>query len=148
MLKPCRVGLLEYFNVLCGIDTEVYPLISHTRTNPHGTIVFVQVIKTTPLVFEDVNQDDMSDAANLYLAAASQLETVPGECIVLEDSAAGVEGAVQAGCKVLGFMGGSHLDGGWVDSFMLMNSGAMAVASDMTEVSSLVLSQTKHLHWE
>jgi len=53
-----------------------------------------------------------SDVANgkpepdLFLHAASQKGASPGSCLVVEDSAYGVEAAVRAGMPVLGYAGG------------------------------------------
>ncbi len=43
-------------------------------------------------------------APDLFLYAASQLGAIPEECIVIEDSTAGVEAAIAAGMTVLGFV--------------------------------------------
>lgn len=43
-------------------------------------------------------------APDLFLHAASKMGVTPQECVVIEDSPAGVEGAVAAGMQVLGFV--------------------------------------------
>lgn len=43
-------------------------------------------------------------APDLFLHAASEMGVAPQECVVIEDSPAGVEGAVAAGMTVLGFV--------------------------------------------
>ncbi len=43
-------------------------------------------------------------APDLFLHAASKMGVAPEECVVVEDSPAGVEGAVTAGMQVLGFV--------------------------------------------
>jgi HAD superfamily hydrolase (TIGR01509 family) len=52
-------------------------------------------------------------APDLFLFAASQMECLPEDCIVVEDSAAGIEAAIAAGMKVIGFLGGSHARFDW-----------------------------------
>jgi HAD superfamily hydrolase (TIGR01509 family) len=47
-------------------------------------------------------------APDLFLFAAQQMNTAPENCLVIEDSVAGVTGARAAGMAVLGFHGGSH----------------------------------------
>jgi mannitol-1-/sugar-/sorbitol-6-phosphatase len=42
-----------------------------------------------------------------YLAAASQLGVAPGECLVIEDSRAGIAAGLAAGCAVLGVRAGN-----------------------------------------
>lgn len=83
----------------------------------------------------------------LHRLCASSLGVRPEECVVIDDSASGIEGAVAAGCKAIGFLGGSHLGDGWIDSFMLMNAGAITSAPSFRDVPSLVLSQAKPLSW-
>ena len=52
-------------------------------------------------------------APDLFLFAASQMGFSPGDCIVIEDSAAGIEAAIAAGMHVVGFLGGSHAQYNW-----------------------------------
>ncbi len=47
-------------------------------------------------------------APDLFLHAAARMGVAPKECLVVEDSAAGVQAARAAGMAVLGFIGGSH----------------------------------------
>lgn len=50
----------------------------------------------------DVSQG--KPAPDLFLHAASKMGVAPEECVVVEDSPAGVEGAIAAGMQVLGFV--------------------------------------------
>lgn len=52
-------------------------------------------------------------APDLFLFAASQMECPPGNCIVIEDSPAGIEAAIAAGMKAICFLGGSHTSFDW-----------------------------------
>jgi HAD superfamily hydrolase (TIGR01509 family) len=47
-------------------------------------------------------------APDVFLHAADRLGVAPAACVVIEDSVAGVQGAVAAGMTVLGFTGGLH----------------------------------------
>lgn len=47
-------------------------------------------------------------APDIFIFAAGWLRTPPSQCVVIEDSVAGTTAAVQAGIRVLGFIGGSH----------------------------------------
>jgi len=47
-------------------------------------------------------------APDLFLHAAEQMHKAPANCMVIEDSPAGVEAALSAGMRVFGFVGGSH----------------------------------------
>ena len=47
-------------------------------------------------------------APDLFLHAASQMGVAPADCVVIEDSPAGVEAAKRAGMRVFAFAGGGH----------------------------------------
>lgn len=49
-------------------------------------------------------------APDLFLFAAAQMGVSPRDCLVIEDSVAGVEAGVAAGMAVIGFTGASHAD--------------------------------------
>ncbi|MDO8883938.1 HAD family phosphatase [Pseudotabrizicola sp.] len=50
-------------------------------------------------------------APDVFLLAAERLGVAPQHCVVLEDSPHGIKGAVDAGMRAVGFVGGSHLIG-------------------------------------
>lgn len=50
-------------------------------------------------------------APDVFLLAAEKLGVAPRHCAVLEDSPHGIKGAVEAGMRAVGFVGGSHLAG-------------------------------------
>ena len=52
-------------------------------------------------------------APDLFFLAAKQLGYDPENCIVIEDSCAGINGALAANMKVIGFLGGSHAKYDW-----------------------------------
>lgn len=47
-------------------------------------------------------------APDLFLHAARDMGAAPADCLVVEDSAAGIEAAKRAGMRVFAFTGGSH----------------------------------------
>jgi len=47
-------------------------------------------------------------APDLFLHVAERMAVAPAACLVIEDSAAGIEAAQRAGMRVFGFVGGSH----------------------------------------
>lgn len=74
-------------------------------------------------------------APDLFLLAARELGVRPDECVVLEDSPHGIEGAIAAGMQAVGFVGGSHLDGMRnAQAELLKSKGAMTVATGMAQV--------------
>lgn len=66
-------------------------------------------------------------APDLFLLAAHTMGMAPAACIVVEDSAAGVQGAKAAGMRVLGFTGASHCGPGYAAKL----NQADAVFSDL-----------------
>ena len=47
-------------------------------------------------------------APDLFLHVAEQMGVAPANCLVVEDSRAGIEAAKRAGMRVFGFVGGGH----------------------------------------
>ena len=72
-------------------------------------------------------------APDIFLYAAAQMGVAPTASVVIEDSTAGVIAGLAAGAKVIGYLGGSHLEPG--HGQRLLDLGAHAVASDWREVA-------------
>jgi HAD superfamily hydrolase (TIGR01509 family) len=89
-----------------------------------------------PHIFSAVQVRHGKPAPDLFLFAAEQMRAVPARCLVIEDSLAGIEGALAAGMTVFGFHGGSHCGPGY--SERLLAAGATAVFDDMRELPDLV----------
>lgn len=80
-------------------------------------------------------------APDLFLFAANALGIAPADCLVIEDSPHGIEGARAAGMQAIGFIGGAHLQGKRDQhSDLLAQKGAMVVASALDEIATLVQS--------
>ncbi len=75
-------------------------------------------------------------APDIFLHAANQMGIEPHECVVIEDSPAGIEGAVAAGMVALGFLGGAHVDDGF--GARLTAAGAAGLASNYREVAHAI----------
>jgi HAD superfamily hydrolase (TIGR01509 family) len=86
-----------------------------------------------PHVFSAIQVAQGKPAPDLFLLAASQLDTAPACCTVIEDSIVGVNAAVAAGMPVVGFCGGSHCPQSHRDQ--LMAAGCSQVFSHMTELA-------------
>jgi HAD superfamily hydrolase (TIGR01509 family) len=71
-------------------------------------------------------------APDIFLHAASQMGAEPQNCVVIEDSPFGVEGAVAAGMKAIGYIGGGHIFPGHGEK--LLARGAAAICADWVEV--------------
>jgi len=86
-----------------------------------------------PHVFSAIQVAAGKPAPDLFLFAAGRLGTPPQRCIVIEDSAAGVEAAVAAGMPVVGFCGGSHCPDGHADR--LIAAGCSQVFARMPDLA-------------
>ncbi|MET3789867.1 HAD family hydrolase [Aquamicrobium terrae] len=73
-------------------------------------------------------------APDIFLFAAEKMGADPADCVVIEDSPFGVEGAVAAGMTAIGFTGGSHSYDGHGER--LLSSGATVISSSWTGVAT------------
>ena len=101
-------------------------------------------LETTDLVrFFEPNLFSASDvpygkpAPDLLLHAAARMRVAPADCIVVEDSAAGIAAAHAAGMTPIGFVGGAHTDPSTGAS--LMAAGARTIIADMRALKSTVI---------
>jgi HAD superfamily hydrolase (TIGR01509 family) len=77
-------------------------------------------------------------APDLFLFAANAMGHAPEDCLVIEDSVAGVTGARRAGMRVLGFAGASHAREVAGYAKTLMDAGAETVFDDITRLPDLI----------
>ena len=76
-------------------------------------------------------------APDLFLDVAAKVGVQPADCIVVEDSPAGVVAAHAAGMVPIGFVGGSHT-GPDLGAY-LTNAGARTVITDLRALKSTVV---------
>ena len=76
-------------------------------------------------------------APDLFLYVAAKMRVLPADCIVVEDSPAGVAAAHAAGMVPIGFIGGSHTNPSL--GAQLTTAGARAVIADMRALKSTVV---------
>jgi D-ribulokinase len=90
-----------------------------------------------PNIFSAAEVAQGKPSPDLFLFAARAMGAAPKDCLVIEDSVAGVAAARAAGMRVFGFVGGSHfsrLDEG-AD---LTAAGAELIFDDMARLPDLV----------
>ncbi|MGO4704711.1 HAD family hydrolase [Microvirga sp. 2MCAF38] len=92
-------------------------------------------------VFSAVEVKRGKPAPDLFLHAAARMSANPDECIVIEDSPAGITGARAAGMRVIGFTGGSHCGEGHSDK--LRAAGAHEVIDHMQALENAVNNLTR-----
>jgi HAD superfamily hydrolase (TIGR01509 family) len=89
-----------------------------------------------PHVFSATMVRNGKPAPDLFLYAADRMGVAPRQCVVVEDSTAGVTAGVAAGMRVLGFTGGSHC--GPDHGVRLRAAGADAVFDDMRQLPAML----------
>ena len=75
-------------------------------------------------------------APDLFLLAAKRNEVDPADCIVVEDSAAGIGAAAAAGMMPIGFVGASPTPGRLATD--LLAAGAVTVVADLRNLKSAI----------
>jgi HAD superfamily hydrolase (TIGR01509 family) len=81
-------------------------------------------------------------APDLFLHAAREMATASSQCIVIEDSVAGVTAALAAGMRVFGFVGGGHCLDGYREK--LEAAGAERLFARMAELPGLLVNPPMH----
>jgi HAD superfamily hydrolase (TIGR01509 family) len=89
-----------------------------------------------PNIFSSSQVLNGKPAPDLFLFAAEQMNVPPEHCLVIEDSVAGIAGAIAAGMPVLGFHGGSHCREGY--GRKLHDAGAAMIFDDMRQLPDLI----------
>jgi len=92
-------------------------------------------------IFSATMVENGKPAPDLFLHAAAVMGAAPADCVVVEDSTAGVQAARAAGMPVLGFTGGSHC--GPDHGRMLAERGATQLFSDMAQLPDLIGALTR-----
>jgi len=106
-------------------------------SSPHGRIreslEMTGLTKFFKFLFSATEVPNGKPAPDLFLYAASRMGVQAAECIVIEDSAAGVSAATAAGM----FVGGSHADA--ERGAQLKSAGARAIVADLRHLKSAVV---------
>jgi HAD superfamily hydrolase (TIGR01509 family) len=90
-----------------------------------------------PHLFSASEVERGKPAPDLFLDVAARMNVEPSDCIVIEDSPAGVTAAVNAGMKPVGFIGGGHASAHL--GKQLLAAGARTIFVDMRQLKSTVL---------
>lgn len=87
-------------------------------------------------VFTSSQVKKAKPAPDLFLFAAEQMGYDPEDCIVIEDSVAGIQAARAAGMSVIGFLGGTHANFDWYKE--RIQSQNLPTASNHQELISII----------
>jgi HAD superfamily hydrolase (TIGR01509 family) len=89
-----------------------------------------------PHIFSATQVARGKPAPDLFLFAAARMDATPETCVVIEDSEPGVQAAVAAGMRVIGFTGGSHCRPSHAER--LRAAGALVVCDAMAALSAFL----------
>ncbi|MDQ0997772.1 HAD superfamily hydrolase (TIGR01509 family) [Phyllobacterium ifriqiyense] len=92
-----------------------------------------------PHIFSATMVKNGKPAPDLFLFAANTMNVDPAECVVIEDSPAGIQAAKAAGMRVFAFTGGTHSRGGRLES-TLASLGPDLIYDDMLQLPDLLKS--------
>lgn len=112
----------------CVASSSTYPMIKNS-------LQVTELIEhfSDSEIFSTAMVKHGKPAPDIFILAAKSMGYEISNCVVIEDSIAGVTAAKAAGIKVLGFTGGSHI----FDknhSKNLINAGACTVSDDIREL--------------
>ncbi|MDW9476802.1 HAD family hydrolase [Sinorhizobium meliloti] len=89
-----------------------------------------------PHIFSTVLVRNGKPAPDIFLYAAEKMGVSPADCVVVEDSVAGVTAAIAAGMTPLGFVGGSHCNPSHATH--LQKAGAKRIFSRFEDLGGLL----------
>lgn len=92
-----------------------------------------------PHLFSATMVKNGKPAPDLFLFAANTMNVDPAECLVIEDSPAGIQAAKAAGMRVFAFTGGTHSRGGRLES-TLASLDPDLIFDDMLQLPDLLKS--------
>ncbi|GEN28325.1 haloacid dehalogenase [Halovibrio variabilis] len=121
-----------------GISLEKAVVSNSRRSRVLASLASTRLAEAfgeVPIFTADQVANPKPDPA-IYRLAAAQLGQVPRDCLVVEDSVAGVTAAHAAGMCVIGFVGGSHVD--TEQSARLLQAGAWRILEHMHGLEALV----------
>jgi len=90
-----------------------------------------------PNIFSAAEVAQGKPSPDLFLFAARAMDAAPSECLVIEDSVAGVAAARAAGMRVFGFVGASHFSR-LAEGADLTAAGAELIFDDMARLPDIV----------
>ncbi|MBJ6124272.1 HAD family hydrolase [Microvirga splendida] len=116
-----------------------YPRCVASSSTPERIALSLRVTGLSDLfehVFSATEVACGKPAPDLFLHAAAQMGANPRDCVVIEDSSAGVQAAIAAGMRVIGFIGGGHC--GPEHREKLRAAGAPVVIERMSELPEII----------
>lgn len=154
MLERMRVALLARFEAELQPIPHIAEAIRAIRAMPDAPAICVASSSQpariefslrlcglldllAPSIYSAVMVSNGKPAPDLFLFAAAQMGAAPEECVVVEDSEAGLKAAAAAGMRTLAFTGGGHAGPGGLAA-MARRHAPYAIFDDMRDLPGLV----------
>lgn len=131
LIKPILEALEEMKICRCVASSSAKDRVVHCLELTDQFIFF-----TDQSIFTSQQVSKGKPAPDLFLFAASQMGFSPEDCIVIEDSAAGIEAAIAAEMHVIGFLGGNHAQYNWYQE--KINTYNIPMAKNCNELLSVL----------
>ncbi|MEH6394293.1 HAD family hydrolase [Pseudoalteromonas sp.] len=99
-------------NILLNLNV---PFCIATSSSLQRTQKALSAVKFDSLFKHIFTSEEVSlgkPAPDLFLHAAKKMGVLPANCLVIEDSSAGIQAAINANMQVMHYFGGQHLDKG------------------------------------
>jgi HAD superfamily hydrolase (TIGR01509 family) len=125
--------------VRAAILSLPYPRCVASSSVPERIALSLRITGLSDLfddIFSSTQVPRGKPAPDLFLHAASSMNARPEDCVVIEDSVAGVQAALAAGMRVIGFAGGGHCGPDHTEK--LRQAGAPVVIERMADLKSTV----------
>jgi HAD superfamily hydrolase (TIGR01509 family) len=107
-----RAELSPIEHVAGAIDAIDCPVCVASSSQPDRIKTSLQITglyqKFSPNIFSSSMVSRGKPAPDLFLYAAQKMGVDPKDCVVIEDSPAGIKAAQSAGMRVIAFVGGGH----------------------------------------
>ncbi|MCB1388453.1 MAG: HAD family hydrolase [Rhodobacteraceae bacterium] len=151
VLAEMRRRLLARFEAelqaMPGVDAAVRqletPVCVASSSQPDRIRLSLRVTGLLPLfepnLFSATMVANGKPAPDLFLLAARRMGADPADCLVVEDSPAGIAAAHAAGMRSIAFVGGSHAKAAHLRS-AVEKLAPMAIISEMTMLPALIRS--------
>lgn len=148
LLREMRRRLLTRFEaelqpmpgVADAIDALAMPFCVASSSQPDRIRLSLRVTgllpRFEPNIFSATMVAHGKPAPDLFLLAARQMGAAPADCLVVEDSPAGIAAAHAAGMRAVAFVGGAHAGPATLRT-SVEKLAPMAIIADMAELQAL-----------
>lgn len=138
--KIYETELKAIYGVLELLQSLENPICVASSSEPEWINQKLKITQLKPFFDKSIFSGHMvkatKPAPDLFLFAAHKMEWDISECLVIEDSVAGVIAGRAAGMTVCGFLGGSHILPGHAER--LIQAGADYIVSDIRKIKPLL----------